>query len=379
MAQPGAQIQTQLIHPPQQAGGQAQQQAGGQAQQQAQPAGQQQQAAQPAHINVNGALKGNPPTLFDGTHSKSLGFLVAFNLFRAANRHNEAMSNPYSRVTTALTYMTGDVMEPWKEDQLNLLNARIATGYQDNDEQLWNLFEADFRQAFTNTHKAKDAQRELKNLSQKDNLDTYISDFKRLARDSGYPLNDVGTIELFKRGLKKGLFDTIIDSDVYNPTTQNPWDFEHWTKEAIKQHGKWKEKVSFKDNYRTGLYKTFGVKRNPPNNRKRTTSQGGHYMDVDAVCLGQNHSEEKIAKLKEGNQCFYCEIRGHRAKDCRKKAADRAKQSSRSAAPQVKAAKGLTPEELTKFIQENMDSFQEETKISVIEALMPKDFVQGPN
>ena len=377
MSQQGAQIQTQLVHPP---GGQAHQQAGGQAQQQAQPAGQPQQAAPPAHINVNGALKGNPPTPFDGTRSKSSGFLVAFNLFRAANCHNEAMSNPYSRVTTALTYMTGDTMEPWKEDQLNLLNARIATGYQDNDEQLWNLFEADFRQAFTNTHKAKDAQRELKNLSQKDNLDTYISDFKRLARDSGYPLNDVGTIELFKRGLKKGLFDAIIDSNVYDPTTQNPWDFEHWTKEAIKQHGKWKEKVSFKDDYRTGLYKTFGVKRNPnSNNGRKTTSQGGHYMDVDAVRLGQNHSEEKIAKLKEGNQCFYCEIRGHRAKDCRKKATDRAKQGSGSTAPQVKAAKGLTPEELTKFIQENMDSFQEETKISVIEALMPKDFVQGPN
>ena len=46
---------------------------------------------------------------------------------------------------------------------------------------------------------------------------------------------------------------------------------------------------------------------------------------------------------------------------------------------QVKAAKALTPEELTKFIQDNMDSFQEDTKISVIEALMPKDFVQGPN
>ena len=349
MSQQGAQIQTQLVHPLQQAEGQAQQQA--------QPAGQQQQAVQPAHINVNGALKGNPPTPFDGTCSKSSGFLVTFNLFRAANCHNKAMSNPYSCVTTALTYMTGDVMEPWKKDQLNLLNDRITAGYQDNDEQLWNLFEADFRQAFTNTHKAKDVQRELKNLSQKDNLDTYISEFKRLARDSGYPLNDVGTIELFKRGLKKGLFDTIIDSDVYDPTTQNPWDFECWTKEAIKQHGKWKEKVSFKDDYRTGLYKTFGVKRNPNNNGKKTTSQGGHYMDVDTVCLGQNHSEEKMAKLKQGNQCFYYEIPGHRAKDCCKKATDRAKPGSRSTMPQIKAAKGLTPEELMKFIQENMDSF----------------------
>ena len=186
-------------------------QAGGQVQLQAQPVGQQQQAAQPAHINVNESLKGNPPTPFDGTRSKSSGFLVAFNFFRAANCHNEAMANPYSCVTTALTYMTGDIMEPWKEDQLNLLNDRINAGYQDNDEQLWNFFEADFRQAFTNTHKAKDMQRELKTLNQKDNLDTYISEFKRLARDSGYPLNNIGTIERFKRGLKKGLFDTIID------------------------------------------------------------------------------------------------------------------------------------------------------------------------
>ena len=122
--------------------------------------------------------------------------------------------------------MTGDAMEPWKEDQLNLLNARINTGYCDDDEQLWDLFEADFQQAFTNTHKAKDVQRELKALSQKDNLDTYISNFKRLSRDAGYPLNDVGTIELFKRGLMKGLFNSIINSDVYDPNTQNPWNFE---------------------------------------------------------------------------------------------------------------------------------------------------------
>ena len=102
-------------------------------------------------------------------------------------------------------------------------------------------------------------------------------------------------------------------------------------------------------------------------------------MDVDAVRFGQQHSEEKMAKLKEGNQCFYCEIRGHRAKDCCKKAADRTKQENGGSTSQVKAAKMLTPEELTTFIKDNMDNFQEDTKISVIEALMLKDFVQGPN
>jgi hypothetical protein len=56
-------------------------------------------------------LKGNAPTPFDGTRAKSAGFLLAFNLFRAANHHNDAMANPFSYVTTALTYMTGDAIE----------------------------------------------------------------------------------------------------------------------------------------------------------------------------------------------------------------------------------------------------------------------------
>jgi hypothetical protein len=86
-----------------------------QQQQQQQPAGGQQQQAQlvgqPIQINANGSLKGNASTPFDGTRAKSAGFLLTFNLFRAANRHNDAMANPFSHITTALTYMTGDAME----------------------------------------------------------------------------------------------------------------------------------------------------------------------------------------------------------------------------------------------------------------------------
>ena len=120
----------------------------GQQQQQAAPARQQQVqpvAGQPVQINANGALKGNPPVILNGDRTKSSGFLITFKLFKAANRNNEAMSNPYSRVTTALTYMTGDTMEPWKEDQLNLLNGRVNTGILETDKQLWDLFEVDFK------------------------------------------------------------------------------------------------------------------------------------------------------------------------------------------------------------------------------------------
>jgi hypothetical protein len=100
-------------------------------------------------------------------------------------------------------------------------------------------------------------------------------------------------------------------------------------------------------------------------------------MDIDAVQT-TNHSKEKKAELMKGNQCFYCKIKGHCTKDCHKKAADHAKQSSRGTTPKVTTTT-LTPDELTKFIKDNMGSFEKDTKISIIEALMLKDFVQGPN
>jgi hypothetical protein len=67
------------------------------------------------------------------------------------------MRNPYSYVTTALTYMTGDIIELWKEDQLQQLCDYITVGTPDTDKCYWQLFEADFHTSFTNTNAAKDA------------------------------------------------------------------------------------------------------------------------------------------------------------------------------------------------------------------------------
>jgi hypothetical protein len=127
-----------------------------------------------------GALKGNPPAPFTRERSKSRGFLNAFNLFKETNRHNETMKNPYSHVTLALTYMTSDLMESWKKDQLQQLQDRVAAGTLDTDELHWQSFKTDFRNAFTNTNAAKEAQTELTKLKQGDSLDEYIARFKQL-------------------------------------------------------------------------------------------------------------------------------------------------------------------------------------------------------
>ena len=193
--------------------------------QQQQAQGQQQQVpAQVAVANGNGTLKGNPPVHFTGERSKSCRFLNAFNLYKETNCNNETIKNPYSCVTTALTYMTGDMMESWKEDQLQQLIDRIAGGTPDTDEHHWQLFKAEFHTAFTNTNAIKDTQRELRSLKQGESLDEYITKFKQLAHLGNLPFTEHGVIEQFKPGLKGGLLDAIICTDYYDP--QVAWTFK---------------------------------------------------------------------------------------------------------------------------------------------------------
>ena len=80
----------------------------------------------------------------------------------------------------------------------------------------------------------------------------------------------------------------------------------------------------------------------------------------------------------KNNQCFYCEIRGHRARDCRKKQAARANNQG-GISTKTNTVTQMTPAELTKFLQDNMGNLDEDAKINVIESLMPSSFVQGSN
>ena len=116
--------------------------------------------------------------------------------------------------------MQGDMMEPWKEEQMNKLQAHLAGGTDETDEVHWIAFEQDFKDSFTNTNRKNEAFNELTALKQKENLDIFISGFKQLTTAAGVKLDDHGTIYLFKKGLKPALVQAIIASQGYNP--QNP-------------------------------------------------------------------------------------------------------------------------------------------------------------
>jgi len=119
-------------------------------------------------------------------------------------------------------------------------------------------------------------------------------------------------------------------------------------------------------------------------------------MDVDTTVTsdmnatasrGQQHSEAKKVELMRSNLYFYCEIKGHRAKDCCKKQADHGNFSGHPNNPREPTRVHTAPimpdiqnlDSLADYLKENMDSFNEETKLDFIGKLMPKDFHKARN
>jgi len=89
------------------------------------------------------------------------------------------MSNPAMRITTMLTYMQGNMMEPWKEEQMTKLEACIAEGTVDTEEVHWTEFEQASKNSFTNANRKQEAFNDLIKLKRgPSRLDIFISEFK---------------------------------------------------------------------------------------------------------------------------------------------------------------------------------------------------------
>ena len=107
-------------------------------------------------------------------------------------------------------------------------------------------------------------------------------------------------------------------------------------------------------------------------------------MDIDAM-RGPELSPEKKDELIKANACFYCTKPGHRAKDCHKKARDRAnKQGNTSTNYQPRsqakaAAPDMNADDIATFLKDNVETIDEETKMSIVEKLLPSGFLQALN
>jgi len=156
-------------------------------------------------------------------------------------------------------------------------------------------------------------------------------------------------------------------------------------------HQKWLAAAQYSQQ-KQGLYRAFGLKQNQGRSNQFgkhktsglcTTSQGEYAMDINANRMGQTHSDTKKQQLMDENKCFYCEIKGHQARVCHKKIADRTKSGrpAKSDNPTVRNQDpiDMTPDDISGFLKDHMGSLDEDTKLSIIESLMLKDFPQAQN
>ena len=252
-----------------------------------------------------GALKGNPPTLFDGTRSKSMTFLRQFKIWRLLNHDVAVLNIPFNRVLMALTFMRGDKVNDWVYGISSWLDRENQTGVNHRNEDLWDEFERRFVAAFKDTTQTQDALTQLMGLTMiGEDLDTYNSKFNHLIELAEWGEDDQGTTLLYRRGLKNGLHRAILEKTSPWPTT-----LIGWQDAARRQHAVYKEVKVSMDQTKPGRWVQLKGKKK---------SNEPTPMDVDTIRTTSMTSDEK-KKLFEEKKCFYCKKEGHISKNCPKK------------------------------------------------------------
>src|SRR6266576_6977561 len=89
------------------------------------------------------------------------------------------MKEPYSRVLMAMSFIKGPKIQDWVRAQMRALDDKVDSlkrGLSESDETLWDEFQRDFVNSFTDTTMTQEAYNKLKNLKMTgDDLNMYIS------------------------------------------------------------------------------------------------------------------------------------------------------------------------------------------------------------
>ncbi len=259
-----------------------------------------------------GSLKGSPPKEFDGTRSKSETFGDDFSIYQRINRKNQVMKEPYSRVLMAMSFMKGPKVQDWVRAQMRALDDKVdprKRGLSEGDETLWDEFNRDFVNSFTDTAMTQEAYNKLKTLKMiGDDLDTYIATHESLVLRAGWAENGDAAIESFRNGLKKPLHLSVLKRDVIPTTLQD------WHEMSRREHAKWALiKASDLVGGQSGK-QSFQKKWKQQWTRKGETKDP-NAMDVDTVQLKPLSNEERQNLSREG-RCFRCRQKGHMSRNC---------------------------------------------------------------
>src|SRR6267142_1513999 len=312
-----------------------------------------QQVAQAPH-GTDGAMKGQPPTIFDGERLKTNQFMTEFQLWWMINSGAEVMNNPFQRIALCLSFIRGPKVDNWVEEKINQLQRAVlgdpANGilptHRPTNEALWNSFGADFKAAYQDTAAEENAYAQLKDLYMiEDRIDEYIAHFEVLLVKAGWSCQDKGSINILFNGLTRTVQRKILSLYATLPVTLDEW--QSVARQIVQRYrlidvkiGPWKPR-----------------KREPDsevrwNQRKHLSGadQDPNAMDIDTTEININTAQKEKPVI-----CYYCNNKGHSKRDCRKLKADQQKGENESPNAKVRAAM-LKGNEVEKEASPNPDS-----------------------
>jgi Zinc knuckle/Retrotransposon gag protein len=232
------------------------------------------------------------------------------------------------------------------------------------NQQIWDLFEADMDRAFKDVHTKEQALTKLMDLHMhRTELDTYNVAFNQLIRQCGWRPDEEGTMFKYHHGLSTPLLRDILFKQDAHPNT-----LQGWQELALKYQGKFLEAQLELRQRRAGgrdsaQMKSYLLKLL---NKKGNHIQPEDCMDVDAA--------EVPEERKERRACFYCQKPGHLKKDCRKRLADEAK--GKKPTIHVKKAEVVDKdkEDVKSELRKMVQAMGDEEKRSILSSLVNEHF-----
>ena len=272
-------------------------------------------------------LGGNPPPEFNGDRSQASTFMNQFNLYQLANMEAAQMRVPMKRAALLLGFIKGPNVDAWVKLCTDEILRRFNRTMDQHDEIYWDKVGREFMNTFWDTASRERAEEKLRNLAwTPGDVDTFIAQFRTLADEAEYPLDDRPTISLFASKLPHKMMEHIC-------LVVKPQNFQGWA-DAARQFHQDNTAVQNLRNLNSEAPRKFGNKKTGISAKQWAQILGvklpisdSHAMDTRA---DRTHSyirnrgskgrasttKEDPDKQRQEGCCFTCNKQGHLARNC---------------------------------------------------------------
>jgi len=299
---------------------------------------------------------GTLPQIFTGNRAKAQDFLDEVLGYFRANRGVAGFESPMRKVSITLTMIKGSEVAGWARDMGRWIDALDPA--VDDIELVWEQFQTEFTEQFTDSQQQQCARLDLDNCCMKFlEIDQYIAKFEDLARLARYTIGNEETINFFLKGLSQSVLEDMMKPP-FATTYNNIKDRAIQTTKAkqliegIRARHNYPSTCTFQNTFGTQQPRPrffnrgnqYQTKQTTPAPQYNSSNAPRHMnnqpvpMDVSCTQFPRRRFQANIAEYNQQLEdkgahvaqtsapprqpkgpCFNCGIMGHYAADCRKR------------------------------------------------------------